>query len=1252
MRIAIDLQPAQSGDHTNSTVASVLGFATAIARARGRHEVMIALNGAYPSTIEPIRAVFDGILPQACIRVSGYLDTQVSEPSAKASLRGIADVCRTAFLASLEPDVIHLDAALDGLSRGGEFIPEHSARRTLSSVRIHDGFGVAGFGRMGDAVSGERIATSLFPTTLREVSVLIAPNVADDLWTADLRSDCLRVECPALAEPILALAGPTWCREPNDYCEGLGISKPFLLGICAGPFNRSAEILSAAYARLPNDFRRHHQLVLLESSLSAHSGSGATVGALGRSKEGSTVYIENASNQDLCCLVSMSRLCLLPSAAVDPGMSLLNAIACHPSRFVTHHLEASGRPQCQDLGMPPPGEETEANSPLLGLAGISAISEWSVRSARAPFAGDWDRCAADALLAWEEAVERAHRTKAPKRDARPRLAYVSPMPPAPTGIADYSADLLPALSQYYDIAVVVAEERLVDPWIHANWPVRDASWLRANAHRYDRVVYHLGNSNHHAYMLGLTQDIPGVVVLHDFFLGHLLSAAETQTPESHSWSNALLESHGAAAACDRTLNPGLAVMKYPGNWPFIANADGILVHSTYAQRIAKHWYGDAFAERCEVLPLVRSEPRLSDRARARENLGYAPDEFLVASFGFLGPTKLNHRLIDAWTASRLGVRTNCRLIFVGALPAGEYQVRLEGMIRESGRRESVRITGFLDHEEYEMYLSAVDLAVQLRSDSRGETSAAVMDCLNYGIPIIVNGNGALAELDPEAALILPDDFEIGDLVTALETLTACPTSRKRMADCGRSIVATGHRPSVCANRYADAIERFSDKAFSGMPSLIRAIRAQGLPDRSSEYVESLATQLARSFPPRAARPGLYLDVTATNMHDLKTGIERVVRSLCFSLLSAPPPEFRVYPVYLSNRGGSWHYRHASGFSLRTLGCIDAGPPCTAAELVPGDVVLTMDLSGGALTEAGRAGFYEGLRAHGVSVYAIVYDLLPVTLPGSFPPGSDRQHSAWLEVVSTFDGAYCISESVATDLSNWHARFAGAFKPRRSFEISWFPLGADVSGSVPTKGGAPEALEFLSHGGARARFLMVGTIEPRKGHRQVVDAFTLLWKDNVDIELVLLGSEGWTSLPSQERRDIPDTVAAIRGHPEFGNRLFWFSNVTDEMLEAGYAASDCLIAASYGEGFGLPLIEASRHGVPIIARDIPVFREVAGSCAFFFPDGRAPAVISDAVLAWLEARVRLEIPDSSGIAWASWSDSAAALLQLLKSKAGY
>jgi glycosyltransferase involved in cell wall biosynthesis len=171
---------------------------------------------------------------------------------------------------------------------------------------------------------------------------------------------------------------------------------------------------------------------------------------------------------------------------------------------------------------------------------------------------------------------------------------------------------------------------------------------------------------------------------------------------------------------------------------------------------------------------------------------------------------------------------------------------------------------------------------------------------------------------------------------------------------------------------------------------------------------------------------------------------------------------------------------------------------------------------------------------------------------------------------------------------------------------------------------------------RPCILMVATIEPRKGQQQVLDALDLLWDEGNDLNLVLVGKSGWGMEQFENR---------LQRHPQRDKQLFWLRGISDEMLQQVYAASSLLLSASTGEGFGLPLIEAAQHGLPILARDIPVFREIAGDHALYF-SGDKPRDLAMAIRQWQRLHGACEVPSSAGLNYLSWKQSASQLKALL------
>jgi glycosyltransferase involved in cell wall biosynthesis len=824
---------------------------------------------------------------------------------------------------------------------------------------------------------------------------------------------------------------------------------------------------------------------------------------------------------------------------------------------------------------------------------------------------------------------------------RPKMAYLSPLPPERSGISDYSAELLPELARFYDIEVVSDQAEITTPWIKANCCVRTVDWFLRNSRRYDRVIYHFGNSAYHEHMFDLLDQVPGVVVLHDFYLADLYHHLERRDDGSHALTRALYVSHGYWAAAERfrARNDAEFVSRYPANLAVLRLAQGVIVHSAHSRQLAQLWYGDQFAADWSTIPLARTSWPEGGRAEAREKLGLPSDHFMVCSFGYLGETKLNHRLLEAWLRSQSAADDRCLLVFVGEKDGGAYGAKLIQAIYASGVADRIRITGWADMATFRDYLDAADVAVQLRALSRGETSAAVLDCMNHGLPTIVNANGSIADLMRDSVWMLPDAFEDDQLVQALETLWQDGRRRVELGTRAREVILNRHAPRACARQYFEAIEKFHVQAESGTRALVRAITE--LEDDHPTEAErlTLARTLAHTFVWPASPHQLLVDVSITCRNDIKTGIQRVVRALVWELLESQAHKHRVEPVYLAQEGERFSYRYARKWTSEALGIPVSWGRDETVECSPGDVLLCVDFAGLLVVEAEKSGLFSQLKRDGVDLHFVVYDLLPILMPEVFPPG-ESEFQPWLSSVARVaDSAICISRTVADELNAW---VAGTHPQRlRPLRIEWFQLGSDFENSIPTYGVPENAEEILSQLSSVPGFLMVGTVEPRKGYLQVLAAFTRLWEANLNINLIVVGKEGWVGLPDSLRRTIPQIVDALANHPRLGGQLLWLQDVSDEFLERIYGASACLIAASEGEGFGLPLIEAARHKLPIIARDIPVFREVAGDHALYFT-GEAEA-IRETVRRWLELNKAGRAPSSRNIPLLSWKQSAEMLI---------
>ncbi|KWI94635.1 glycosyl transferase family 1 [Burkholderia ubonensis] len=1240
MRIVVDMQGAQSLNSRNRGVGRYTeSIVKAMIRNRGDHEIVLALNGLFEESARVLREQFEVLLPKQNIHVWYAAGPVAHADRANVWRRQASELTYEAFLTSLRPDFIYIASHFEGF--GDDSVTSiHALQKNVPvAVTLYD------------------LIPYLYAKPYLENPVFkdwylgkIEHLRRADLWLAISESSRSEgIEHLGLAPEWsvnMSADVDAWFRPEQIVAEREAalrnkyrLTKPFVLYTGGIDHRKNVEGMIRAFGLLPPALRKSHQLAIV-CSIQPASRDALTRLARQVGLDATDVVCTGfVPDEDLLSLYNLCRLFVFPSWHEGFGLPVLEAMRCGAPVIGANTSSVPEVIGWDEALFDPRSDEAIAQHMQRGLTDEDyrhALIEHGKRQA-AKFS--WDRsgrCALDAMERRRDAWLAGPRE--PKVEPRrPRLAYVSPLPPARTGIADYSAELLPELARFYDIDVIVdsneAEE--VQSVQLENVSIKTPAWLRKHADSYDRVLYHFGNSSFHEYMFPLLETVPGVVVLHDFFLSGILAHMAIHGNRADGWSRALYDAHGYVGLRARHLKEDIAdaIWEYPCSLGVIQKALGLIVHSPNSLRLARHWY-DGDTTDWTVIPLMRGAATVSSSEDAREALGIGKSDFLVCAFGALGPSKLNHRLLRAWSRSSLARDPACQLVFVGENQPTEYGEELARSIRQMGQKGRVRITGWADAQLFRQYLAAVDVGVQLRTLSRGETSAAVLDCMNYGKATIANANGSMADLDPEAVWMLPDEFTDEQLIEALETLRSDSARRQRMGARARDIIVSAHAPDVCAKQYRDAIERFYLQAAANPLVLTRAI-AQRAGRTSDDESRAWALTVAKSFVPRNNKRQLLVDISELVQVDARSGIQRVVRNLLKEWLDSPPDGFRVEPVYATTTDS---YRYAREFTMRMMGFDDGWLQDEPIDYAAGDVFVGLDLQP-RVVPAQRA-FYQSLRLQGVQVKFVVYDLLCVLLPQYFVPGAADGFTGWLDVVAENDGALCISQAVATDLSSWLAKHAP--ERARSFEIDWFHLGADIenfpaSSEIPRDGG--KVLQQLRN---CPTFLMVGTLEPRKGHAQVLDAFEHLWRDNQNVNLVFVGRQGWM---------VEDLVGRLRAHAEQGRHLFWLENASDDYLEKIYDASSCLIAASYGEGFGLPLIEAAQHGLAIIARDLPVFREVAREHAFYFSAQQGHDLATE-IKVWLELRAKQQEPSSRGMPFLTWAQSARHLAKILTRNKAY
>jgi len=389
--------------------------------------------------------------------------------------------------------------------------------------------------------------------------------------------------------------------------------------------------------------------------------------------------------------------------------------------------------------------------------------------------------------------------------------------------------------------------------------------------------------------------------------------------------------------------------------------------------------------------------------------------------------------------------------------------------------------------------------------------------------------------------------------------------------------------------------------------------------------------------PKIKQRQLLLDISELVQYDAKSGIQRVVRNLLREMITNPPSGYSVEAIYATDN--QLGYRYAKNFIDKFLENKEDGSIDEPIELRSDDIFLGLDMAPSVQIYQSKT--FERYRQLGIKVYFIIHDLLPVLNPQWWTKVKRDEKivvdnfERWLDIIIQNHGAICVSHNTADDLKKWIEEYRPQCKD--DFEIYVSHNGADINESRSNDSLADDDRATLDLIDQRETFLMVGTIEPRKGQMQTIKAFDILWSDGIDINLVIVGKQGWA---------IEELIEIIEKHPERDKRLFWLNSISDLYLEELYKRSSALILSSQGEGFGLPLIEAAQHRLPIIARDIPVFREVAKDYAYYFKDTQDPNIISETIIRWIELYKKDHHPKSDKMPWLTWRESSQNLLSII------
>lgn len=1185
MRIVIDLQGAQTESRFRGIGRYALALAKAIVRHRGEHEVLIALNGLFSATIAPIRAEFRDILPRENIRVwHGVGPTRECNP-ANASNRNISEYLREAAILRMRPDVVLLTSLFEGFGDEAivsvglldtytptvsvlyDLIPLIAPDEDFRKNPIHIGY----YRRKLDSL--KRCSALLAISESARAEAIHALGFREER-VSNISSGCdMRFTPQSMSN-----------EDFSALCAKFKITRPFVMYTGGADERKNLPRLIQAFAALPKELRCQLQLLLVGKMPPLHINLLEYEVKRAGLNGDDIIFTGFVSDLELMQLYTACRVFVFPSLHEGFGLPPLEAMACGAPVIVANATslpEVVGRDDVLFNPLSVSEISQRMQEVLCNENFRCELIEYGLGRA-AQFS--WDQCALKAITVMSEL-------------AIPSIVAISDEPVAEIHSAIFKPRPLRILVSKLDhmgdlVLATPALLRLKARYPNACIDALVGSWNVAAAS-------HLG--------------IFSKVYSLDFF--GKKSSVSAGVPQKLDELIRDLPQYDIAIDLRRPGDTRFILAKVPAKLRVGFSSGNNSIDAKL------HICLPATADEAFVVTDFNRESTSLQMLGLIDALPYNPNDYVsipaalhkknsgrsdVAIFPNAGNPvkewgtenfKALIRLLDS------DVRIHRIGIFVGSADEVVPFINLTST--------KLMLYSGLNYEVLRSELSSYEVCV-----ANNSYGAHLASLLGLSVVGIYGGHETPTEWGPV----------FGDARVLYIPLPCAPCHIPEASACVRNFDCLKLiTPERVLRSVLEALNCVDHLSIQDIRSALVKCIASEIGRRSDTEIMRIAQGMSQDLSLRNHKR-LFIDVSELAIRDARTGIQRVVRSIldeCLKLNFG----YEAVPVYAT--ADQLGYRVASKFLNRQKYQLNDGVSDSQIDYQAGDLFLGLDFQ--PTVVCFQRPFFSRMRAAGVGVSFVVYDLLCLNMPQFFDLGLPPAFTEWLRVVSEQDGAICISKATANELAVWLK--SNSDQNGNRLAVSWFHLGADIAKSMPSLGMPEDSDLVLEQIRNFTSFLMVGTLEPRKGYEEALETFDTLWASNEQVCLILVGKQGWM---------VDTLVERIRNHPEYGKRLIWLDEVSDEYLEFIYANADCLLAASRGEGFGLPLIEAAQHGLPIVARDLAVFREVAGDHAYYFSDIGANG-FSEEIKCWLQLFQRKSHPTSDGLKFLTWADSTRQLL---------
>jgi glycosyltransferase involved in cell wall biosynthesis len=340
---------------------------------------------------------------------------------------------------------------------------------------------------------------------------------------------------------------------------------------------------------------------------------------------------------------------------------------------------------------------------------------------------------------------------------------------------------------------------------------------------------------------------------------------------------------------------------------------------------------------------------------------------------------------------------------------------------------------------------------------------------------------------------------------------------------------------------------------------------------------------------KSRRKKIFIDLSSffitRNKMEFGGGIQRVTDKIS-KYIFLNKDEYEIIPVYANEKFG---YLRAIRYESSVKNIVISEEYLNPISFSEGDIFF--GLSSEFMAIPLMREYLEEMSSSGVKILFFLHDIIPIKNKEWFLYEIYDSYNKWIKEVIKYDGVICNSKYTLNSFKEWIHQ--SKFEIRKDFTFEYTHLGTDFSDKPKDKRPKKDELNFL----------MIGTVEPRKGYSETLKVFSNIIKEHNNVKLNIVGKYGWL---------MNDFMFELNENQYFNKNIFWYKDLDDKKLEEMIYETDCLISASYDEGFGIPTIECAQKGIPLILRDIEIYREIFKEDeAIFFQN------LEQSILKWIK-----------------------------------